>query len=158
MKSLEVVFFVVVAVLWSLGQSQTFPYVSFMGQTLANHSYADLSLVGTSVSDSVQCHTDLATCCSRAQGPHRGDWYFPNGERLLFAGQGNNIYEKREAQRVDLRRSTGATIMGIYHCNTPTSAFHATGTYITVHVGLYIGSEGILKSIVEVRELNSNFT
>ena len=33
-----------------------------MGQTLANHSYVDLSLVGEDVwgSDSVKCHTDLA--------------------------------------------------------------------------------------------------
>ena len=40
-------------------------YVSFMGQTLANHSYVDLSTVGSGYdgSDSVQCHTDLSTCC-----------------------------------------------------------------------------------------------
>ena len=65
----------------------SFPYVSFMGQTLANHSYVDLSTVGSGYdgSDSVQCHTDLSTCCSNAQGPHRGDWYFPNGTRLPFA-------------------------------------------------------------------------
>ena len=37
---------------------QTFPYVSFMGQTLVNHSYVDLSTVGHS--NSVQCHTDLS--------------------------------------------------------------------------------------------------
>ena len=73
---------------WSLVEvhSQTFPYVSLNGQTLANHSYVDLRLVGndSSGSDSVQCHTDLSTCCSGAQGPHRGDWYFPNGTRLPF--------------------------------------------------------------------------
>ena len=44
---------------------QTFPYVSFMGQTLVNHSYVDLSTVGYSSdgSNRVQCHTDLSTCC-----------------------------------------------------------------------------------------------
>ena len=33
-------------VCWSVGEvcSQTFPYVTFLGQTLANHSYVDLSL------------------------------------------------------------------------------------------------------------------
>ena len=44
---------------WSLVNSQSFPYVSFCGQTLANHSYVDLSLVGYvasgSDSDTVQC-------------------------------------------------------------------------------------------------------
>ena len=49
---------------------QTFPYVSFMGQTLVNHSYVDLSTVGSASdnSDSVVCHTDLITCCSGGQG------------------------------------------------------------------------------------------
>ena len=53
--------------LWCLVEvnSQTFPYVSFLGQTLANHSYVNFSLVGplSNGSDSVQCHTDLTTCC-----------------------------------------------------------------------------------------------
>ena len=74
---------------WSLVHSQTFPYVSFMSRTLANHSYVDLCLVGNdgSGSDSVQCITDLSTCCRGTDGSHRGDWYFPNGTRLpLFYG------------------------------------------------------------------------
>ena len=73
---------------------QTFPYVSFMGQTLANHSYVDLSLVGTSGSgsNSVQCHTDLSTCCDSTEGSHRGDWYFSNGTRLTFS-YGGDIHE-----------------------------------------------------------------
>ena len=71
--------------LWSLVEvhsQQTFPYVSFVSQTLANHSYVDLSEVGNdgSGSDTVQCHTDLSTCCASAQGIHRGDWYFPDGD------------------------------------------------------------------------------
>ena len=68
------------SLLWSLVEvhSQTVPYVSFMSQTLANHSYVDISLVGRPESggDSVQCHTDLTTCCSGTEGSHRGDWYF----------------------------------------------------------------------------------
>ena len=46
----------------------------------------DFSLVGhmRTNSDSVQCHTDLTTCCTGGQGIHRGDWYFPNGDRLQF--------------------------------------------------------------------------
>ena len=63
---------------------QTYPYVSFIGQTLANHSHVDLSLVGIdgSNSDSVLCHSDLRTCCTSTQGIHHGDWYIPNGDRL----------------------------------------------------------------------------
>ena len=78
---------VILSLFLSLVHSQTFPYVSFMGQTLANHSYVDLSTVGREPdgSDSVQCHTDLSTCCSGVQGSHRGDWYFPIGTRLPFS-------------------------------------------------------------------------
>ena len=90
--------------LWSLAEvhSQTFPYVSFMGQILANHSYVDLGVVGYHIdgSDSVQCHTDLTTCCRTTEGNHRGDWYFPNGSRLPFS---DDIYEIRNYRRVDLR-------------------------------------------------------
>ena len=59
--------------------SQSFPYAAFMGQTLANHSYVDLSLVGDSQNDSVQCITDAITCCIIID---RGDWWFPDGKRL----------------------------------------------------------------------------
>ena len=76
--------------LWCLVEvhSQTFPYVSFNSQTLANHSYVDLGQVGSddaSGSDSVQCHTDLTTCCRNTEGSHRGDWYFPAGTRLYHS-------------------------------------------------------------------------
>ena len=64
--------------------SQIIPYVSFMGTNLSNHSFVDLTQVGTAKdgSDSVQCHTDLSTCCNAAAGSDRGDWYFPNGTQL----------------------------------------------------------------------------
>ena len=69
---------------------------------MANHSYVDISLVGSdpSGSDSVQCITDLVACCSGAQGPHRGDWRFPDGTKLPFSG---DITQNRGPQRVDLR-------------------------------------------------------
>ena len=137
------------SVIWCLVEvhSQTFPYVSFMGQTLDNHSYVDLSLVGqnASGSDSVQCHTDLTTCCSSSDGVHRGDWYFPSGTRLPFPGSGI-IFETRYAQRVDINRRNSATSpVGIYHCEIPTLAVHGdddTSVRATVYVGLYTGSGG----------------
>ena len=138
---------VVLMLSWSLEcvNSQTFPYVSFHGQTLANHSYVDLSLVGSDASgrDSVQCHTDLGTCCSGAQGEHRGDWFFPNGTRLPFYG---HIYESRGHGRVNLRRSNNPSPVGIYRCDIPTLAVHhSTDISVrdTAYVGLYTASGGI---------------
>ena len=146
------------ALLWSLVEvnSQTAPYVSFNGQTLANHSYVDLSLVGNDLSgsNSVQCHTDLTTCCSNAQGGHRGDWYSPGStDRLPFSNEGGDIFEVREAQRVDLRRRNSATSpVGIYRCDIQTIAVH-DDTDISVrdapvYVGLYTASGGKYKSFI----------
>jgi len=72
---------------------QTVPYVSFMGTNLSNHSYVDLTLVGRALDSSniVQCYTDLITCCSTAQGSHRGDWYFPNGDRLQYSTNNSEL-------------------------------------------------------------------
>ena len=128
---------------------QTFPYVSFMGQTLAGHSYVDISLVGNdfSGSDNVQCHTDLNSCCSAYQGIHRGDWYFPDGNRLQFSNGVTPIVESRTAQRVDIRRINNANEpTGIYRCDIPTNAVHATDNSVrdSVYVGLYTSTGGEL--------------
>ena len=124
--------------------SQTAPYVSFMGTNLPNHSYVDLTLVGSAGdgSDIVQCHTDLSSCCSSAQGPDRGDWYFPNGSVLQFNGDGGDIYKHRVAQRVDLRRRNNGDTSGIYRCTIETTAVHSDNssdrtTRETVYAGLY---------------------
>ena len=117
------------------------PYVSFTGSTLANNSYMDVSLVGSGFSggDSVQCHTDLATCCSGVQGSHRGDWYFPNGTRLSF--NSGIIHQTRTAQRVDLHRKSSAILpSGMYRCDIPTLSFHYESDNTvrdTVYVGIY---------------------
>ena len=146
MKEMTVALLLLLGLLcWPLVNSQSFPYVSFYGQTLANHSYVDLSEVGDdyyfdyySGGDSVQCHTDLSTCCSGAQGRHRGDWYFPNGSRLGFSG---DIFEGRGPQRVVLsRRNNANSSVGIYRCDIATVAVHDDtdrSVRDTVYVGLY---------------------
>ena len=140
-KDLEVCILISVCVHCLL--AQTFPYVSFNGETLANHSYVNLSLVGdVSGSGSVQCITDMSTCCNSTAGPHRGDWYSPNGTRLPFRSGARDIYEHRLNQKVNVgyRRQTTPT-SGIYRCDIPTNAVH-DGTVIsvrdTVYVGLYL--------------------
>ena len=121
---------------------QTFPYVSFMGAGLPNHSYVDLPTVGIDYSTSVWCHTDLETCCRIDEGPHRGKWFFPDGVALQTIG---DIYVVEEQQRVELRRSNSATSpTGIYRCEIPTNAVHDDtdiSVRATVYVGLYT-SEG----------------
>ena len=136
---------------------QTFPFVSFMGQALADHSYVDLSTVGSDNSNSVRCHTDLNTCCSGPQGSHRGDWYFPNGTRLSFSGV---MYEGRGAQRVDLRQTSATGPTGIYRCDISTDNVHDDTDISerdTVYVGLYVGSGGRYTPLVEIAVVMSVF-
>ena len=98
-----------------------------------------------SASDSVQCITDLPTCCSSTDGAHRGEWYFPNGTRLPFSG-GGDIYENRGHQRVHLgHRNNPTSPVGIYRCDIPTIAVHDDNDISvrdTVYVGLYTASGG----------------
>ena len=123
--------------------SQTVPYVSFMGANLPNHSYVDLTLVGDAEdgSDSVQCHTDLVTCCSGVQGADRGDWYFPNGNILNFQNYPGDIYQYHEALQVTLHRKNNGDTSGIYHCTVETNAVNSNTdshtTRETVYAGLY---------------------
>ena len=100
--------------------------------------------MGYMTTDSIQCHTDLTTCCSGGQGIHRGDWYFPNGTRLPFGPAA--IYESREKKRVDLRRWSATSPTGIYYCDIATVDVHDNETtQLTrkrVYVGLYTNGEG----------------
>ena len=131
--------------LWCLvevySQSQ-YPYVSFMGETLPNHAYVDLSLVGNddSGSDSVQCHTDLSTCCT---GSPRGDWFRPGSDQSLpFSSKSSTgVYEVHGNKRVDLRhRNNVDRPYGIYRCDIATTAVHDDddpSVRESVYVGIY---------------------
>ena len=127
-----------------VSSQQTFPRVSFEGQTLVNHSYVDLGGLGSS--EGMQCHTDLETCCSGAQGPHRGDWYFPNETRLPLLGSAG-LYEARGSQRVILHWRSGSSTPpnGVYCCKIPTVAVHydtSNSLRERVYIGLYTGGGG----------------
>ena len=134
--------------LWSLVEvhSQTeYPYVSFIGVSnvaLPNHTYVNLSLVGEYGNVSVRCHTDLGTCCSAAQGIHRGDWISPDSEEgmPLYSDSSAGIYQVQGYRRVILRRRNNATMpSGIYRCDIPTNAVHDDDNSVreSVYVGLY---------------------
>ena len=121
--------------------SQTVPYIRFMGTNLSKNSYIKLTQVGNAGRTSVQCHTDLTTCCNKSQGDDRGDWYFPNGTRLPFSTNSyKKIFEVREDQRIYLtRRKNPVTPEGIYRCDVETKAT-SNDNRETVYVGLYLNS------------------
>ena len=158
MKSISLL---LLCLLWSLVevQSQTeYPYISFKGKNLPNHSYVDFSKVGDdrtgNDSDTVQCHTDLSTCCRRQLNgiPGRGDWFAPGSDTRLPFGpedQPHDMYEDRQTQVVHLRRRyhTSTQPSGIYLCVIPTNAVHDDSDHSageTVYVGLYHSGGGII--------------
>ena len=145
------------SLLWSLVEvhSQTeYPYVSFMGVILPNHSYVDLTAMGRDISDpgdTVRCHTDLESCCT---GIHNGEWYYPNQTALGFFRSSYITYavQDRESQVVHIRVvvPTYVPTSGIYRCDIETIAVHDNEvnsiTGETVYVGLYTtgGNQSII--------------
>ena len=105
-------------------------------------------------SGSVQCITDLSTCCTGTEGPHRGDWYFPDGNRLPFS---RDIYENRGSERVALsRRNDANSPTGIYRCDIPTHAVHDNtdnSVRATVYVGLYTASGGMFHVLAMIKPI-----
>ena len=159
--STDMLVFAMLCLFWSLVEvhSQTgYPYISFMGEILPNHTYVNLSLVGNDISgnDSVQCHTDLETCCSHKQDnrtyriDHRGNWHPPGSDmRLPYRYESGDIYEEHRYRRTELhRRNNADRPTGIYRCFIPTNAVHNdTDPFVRefVYFGLYTsGGKDIL--------------
>ena len=133
MKAILILLLLSPHLVWS---QMAFPYISFMGAALPNHSYVDLSQVESAGdgSDSVQCHTDLTTCCNSTVGTDEGHWYFPNGEQLSLDSL-QPIYESPQVQRVDIRqRLDEGDMSGMYRCVIDTT--DGSGPK-TLYAGLY---------------------
>ena len=146
---------VLLFLLWSLVEvhSQTVPNLTFMGETLPDHSYVDLSALGDidNVDGHVVCHTDLDTCCGGYDRFDRGYWYFPNGDVLPGANYDgaatNPIVLMRFIQLVSLVRGTGPGDIppGLYRCIIETNAVNDdqgdpspdNGIGETLYVGVY---------------------
>ena len=136
-------------------QSQTAPYISFMGEILPNHAYVDLTAVGNDIDNpgnSLRCETDLFTCCTGSQGFHHGNWYFPYGIRVFFSVNGGDIYIREGFRVVHLRRRNNPTLQtGIYRCEIPTVAVNDDQDYAlgeSVYVGLFLSDQGNKNSII----------
>ena len=136
--------------LWSLVEvhSQTAPYLTFMGETLPDHSYVDLSALGDigNEDDHVVCHTDLTTCCGGSLD--RGYWYSTAGTELPGAGGAatNPIVLMRGPQVARLIRGTNSddAPSGLYRCIIETNADNGPGSPSpdkgfgeTLYVGVY---------------------
>ena len=138
---------------WSLVEVQSqieYPHVSFQGKIISNHSYVNLSQVGQeqfgSRNNTIQCHTNLVTCCRNNQ-PHHGDWFAPGSfTRLPFFNESDDMFQAREVEVVHLhRRNNPNGPSGIYRCVIATNtAYEDSDGSVgeTVYVGLYASGGG----------------
>ena len=110
--NLFVLFFV------EVNPQRTTPYLSFRGVPLANNSYVEFSRVKNSSFTALRCNTPLRNCCTTPLG-ERGNWFFPNGSRVLSRMSNNDIYQSRGVKKVDLHRARGTSPTGIYCCAIP---------------------------------------
>ena len=69
--------------------------------------------------NTIQCHTDLSTCCREEKGPHIGDWFATGSDtRLPFSGEGGDIYEARQSQVVHIHHSCWTIwYISLCYCN-----------------------------------------
>ena len=116
------------------------PYITFKGQIIPNNSYIELSEVGRTISDGVQCHTDLATCCNATYGAHRGRWISP------YASEDLALENGFDQGLVSLHNHT-VLGFGMYRCEIDTSASIQNGDTVSgpreiVYVGLYYKYRG----------------
>ena len=93
----------------------TAPYLSFMGETLPNHGFVDPGLIRDAASggDSVECHTDLNSCCNSSSS----GWFTPNGATIPFIDSEGDIYVVPGDRKIDLHPRNNNISAGIYRCD-----------------------------------------
>ena len=91
--------------------------------------------------DSLLCITNQTACClpPYTGGMERalGNWFFPNGSRVLSGLNQWNIYSDRGQMVVRLNRRKGG-VEGIYRCEIP-DAMNVTQN---IYIGVYSASTG----------------
>ena len=108
-------------------RSVTFPFISFRGTNMSNHSFINFTLVGDDANSSVQCHTGER---------HIGEWYLPNGKIVSTGATGYGLFQMHKAKRVDLHRDGSSVTSGVYHCEVDTNANNNDNKDV-IFVGLY---------------------
>ena len=112
------------------------PHVTFMGETLVNHSYVR---VGNSDggSNSIQCNSSSSDDTV---------WYFPNSTRLPYSNESHDgIYQHQVSSRVDIRLTTASTPpTGMYYCETSTAGVGNIKSYFGLFSGGDQGIENLL--------------
>ena len=83
--------------------------------------------------DALLCITNKIACC-KPNGNASGNWFFPNGSRVL---SGSDFYRDSGQMVIRLNRRRGGE-NGIYRCEIPDSM----NVIQTIYIGVYTASSG----------------
>ena len=113
-------------------------WFSLNGTTYQNNSIVMLEEIGEG-GDALLCITNLTACCQsdNTGRPALGNWFFPNGTRVLSGGNRWDFFRARGQMVVHLNRRRGG-VEGIYRCEIP-DAMNVTQT---IYIGVYSASTG----------------
>ena len=116
-------------------------WFSLNGTTYQNNSIVILEDIGTGA-DALICVTNLTACCRHpyTNGMEQkalGNWYFPNGTRVLSSGIQWDFYRTRGHMKVLLQRRRGGA-EGVYRCAIPDTF----GFIQTIYIGVYSANTG----------------
>ena len=92
-----------------------------------------LTDIGEGNNEALHCMANL----TGVSGSVRGDWYFPNGTRVLSTNDNSEIYGTRDQTAVRMNRRGGGE-EGIYHCEISDSM----NVTRTIYIGVYNTSTG----------------
>ena len=116
---------------------------SLRGTTYQNNSIVTLEDIGEGDDASLLCVTDQPACChpyyTGEIGSALGNWFFPNGTRILHYTTGTrwDFYRTRGQMIILMHRRRGG-VDGIYSCEIP-DAMNVTQT---IYIGVYTASAG----------------
>ena len=122
-----------------------FPYAgdvwfSLNGTTYQNNSIVTLEDIGEG-GDALLCVTDVTDCCRPFPDKALGNWFFPNGTRVLSSGHQWDFHRTRGQSVIRLQRRRGGAD-GIYRCVIPVPQSDAEDVNQTIFIGVYTASTG----------------
>ena len=115
-------------------------WFSLNGITYQNNSIVILEDIGDG-DNALLCKTNQIPCCrpphSGEMGPALGNWFFPNGTRVLSSGNNWHFYRTRSQMVILLHHRRGG-VEGIYRCEIPDTF----GFTQTIYIKVYSASTG----------------
>ena len=116
-------------------------WFSLNGTTYQNNSVVTLENIGED-DDALLCRTDITDCCRPPSGDITlGNWFFPNGTRVVSSGDQWDFHRTRGRSVVLLHRRRGGED-GIYRCEIPVPQSDAAGANQTIFIGVYTANTG----------------